>query len=257
VGQTGKKQGEASVPEGRSAFPGTRWSLILATGGTRDLEALARVYWRPIRAYLAARFRLDDDDADDMAQEAFAWLLETRLLDRADPERGRFRGLLKTSLGRFALERFRRRDAKKRGGGEIHEAIVPERDPADPRGRSPDEVLDDAWRRELIERARAALESELEAGGRRSTWLVFRDWFLDEDGNRDVDHAVLAARHGISRTDVSNRLDYAKRRFAAVLRALVAETTDCDDSLRAELAWLFAGARPLDQLGRRHPASSS
>lgn len=256
MGHSEKRQDEASVPAGRSAFPGTRWSLILATGGTRDLEALARVYWRPIRAYLAARFRLDEDAADDMAQEAFAWMLETRLLDRADPDRGRFRGLLKTALGRFALERFRRRDAAKRGGGEIHEALGPDRDPADPRGRSPDEVLDDAWRRELIERARAALESELEAGGRQSTWLVFRDWFLDEDEHRDVDHAELAARHGISRMDVSNRLDYAKRRFAAVLRALVAETTDSDDSLRTELAWLFAGARKLDQPRRRDPAAS-
>lgn len=240
-----EKKEALPTPEagGGSAFPSTRWSRILADGGGRDLEALARTYWRPIRAYLAARFRLGDDAADDMAQEAFAWMLETRLLDRADPERGRFRGLLKKALGRFALEQLRRRDAAKRGGGRVHEAIEPDRVPADAKVPSPDQVLDSAWRRELIERAQGALEAELEAGGRHSTWLVFRDWFLDEDAAKDLDHAALAARHAISKPDVSYRLDYAKRRFRAVLRSLIAETTDSEDALRDELAWLFGAPR--------------
>ena len=243
MGQTGKKDASSTAAAGGgSAFPSTRWSRILASGDARDLEALARTYWRPIRAYLAARFRLGDDDADDLAQEAFAWMLETRFLDRADPDRGRFRGLLKKALGRFAVERLRR-DAAQRGGGRVHEAIEPDRDPADPKLPSPDQVLDAAWRRELVERARGTLEAGLAAEGRSSTWLVFRDWFLDEDAGTDLDHAALAARHGISKADVSNRLEYAKRRFRAVLRALVAETTDSDDALRDELAWLFEAPR--------------
>jgi len=221
-----------------ASFPSTRWSRLLAAPEERDLEALARAYFRPLRAWLAARFRLRDDAADDLAQEAFAWLLATRLLDRADPARGRFRGFLKTSLARFAIERFRREDAAKRGGGRGHEPLDAAANVADPGAPSPDARLDAEWRRELIARAREELERELEAGGRRSHWLLFRDWFLDE-GDGEPDQAALARRHGVTRVDISNRLAYAKRRFRELLQAQVADTVRDEAELREELEWLF------------------
>lgn len=228
------------------SFPTTRWSRLLAAPEERDLEALARAYFRPLRAWLAARFRLREDDADDLAQEAFAWILSTRLLDRADPARGRFRGFLKTSLARFAIGRFRRKGAAKRGGGRGHEPLEAAAHLADPAEPSPDARLDDEWRRELVARACEALERELEAGGRRSHWLLFRDWFLDEgdgEGDGEPDQAALARRHGVTKVDVSNRLAYAKRRFRELLRAQVAETVRDGSELREELAWLFGRAR--------------
>jgi RNA polymerase sigma-70 factor (ECF subfamily) len=225
-------------PAHGTSFPSTRWSRLLAAPGERDLEALARAYWRPIRAWLAARFRLRDDDADDLAQEAFAWLLATRLLDKVDPARGRFRAFLKTSLARFAIERFRRDGAAKRGGGRAHESLDAAADVADAAAASPDARLDEAWRRELIERAREELERELVAAGRREHWLLFRDWFLDE-GEGEPDQAELARRHGVTKVDVSNRLAYAKRRFRELLRAQVSETVRDEEELREELRWLF------------------
>src|SRR5262245_58704722 len=67
------------------AFPSTRWSRILAAPAARDLDALARDYARPIEAWLGARLRLSGDDARELLQEAFAWMLATRFFDRADP----------------------------------------------------------------------------------------------------------------------------------------------------------------------------
>jgi DNA-directed RNA polymerase specialized sigma24 family protein len=228
----------SSLPHERSAaFPSTRWSRILAHGGERDLEALARAYWRPIQADLAARLRCGDDAAADLTQEAFAWMLATRFFERADPARGRFRGLLKTALARFALERLRRESADKRGGGRVHEPLDAGHERADPDARTPDQALDDAWRRELVETALARLEEELTAGGRRAYFEVFRDYFLTEDD--EPNYAVLAQRHGISTTDVSNWLGYAKRRYRECLRALVLETVGGQDELSEELAWLF------------------
>jgi RNA polymerase sigma-70 factor (ECF subfamily) len=221
------------------SFPSTRWSRLLAAPGERDLEALARAYSRPIRAWLAARFRLREDAADDLAQEAFAWLLATRLLDKADPARGSFRGFLKTALARFAIEEFRRDAAAKRGGGRAHEPLDAAAGVADDAAPSPDARLDDAWRRELVERARAELERELADGGRRQHWLLFRDWFLDDAA---PDYETLARRHGVTKVDVSNRLAYAKRRFREVLRAQVAETVRDEEELGEELAWLFGRA---------------
>jgi RNA polymerase sigma factor (sigma-70 family) len=223
----------------RPAFPSTRWSRILAPGGARDLDALARAYWRPMQAWLAARTRCSAADADDLAQEAFAWLLASGLLDKADPARGSFRGFLKRALANFATEQWRRARAQKRGGGTTTVALDAA-ESADARERTPEQALDDAWRRELLATAQQRLRRELEDGGRATQWAVFRDHYLA--AGDEPDHATLAARHGITRTDVSNWLDRAKRRYRAVLRELVADTVTTPDELEAELRWLFGTA---------------
>ncbi len=230
----------------RLAFPSTRWSRILAPDGRRDLDALARAYQGPMRSYLAARLRCSGDDAEELVQEAFAWLLGSGLLDKADPARGRFRGFLKKALANFALEQLRKANAQKRGGGAVHAAFVDGDEPVDPSGKTPDQVLDEAWRRELLQRAQVQLQRELEGGGRAVHWALFRDFFLA--AGDEPDHAALAARHGITRVDVSNWLDHGKRRYRAILRQLVADTVTNDDELQDELRWLFGagaeGARP-------------
>jgi RNA polymerase sigma-70 factor (ECF subfamily) len=222
------------------AFPSTRWSRILQPGGVRDLDALARSYWRPIRAYLAARVRCSEDAANDLVQEAFAWLLASGLLDKADPARGRFRGFLKQSLANFAIEQARRAAATKRGGGVEHTGLDALHEPVDPRARSPEQALDDAWRRELLQHAQELLQRELEQGGRGVHWALFRDYFLAEGD--EPDHAALAERHGITKTDVSNWLDHAKRRYRAILRSVVADTVGDEEELQQELQWLFGSA---------------
>lgn len=228
-----------------AAFPPTRWSRILAAGGQRDLDGLARDYWRPIVAYLGARLRCPAEAAHDLAQEAFVWMLEVRLFDRADPQRGSFRGLLKTALHRFAIEHHRRATAQKRGGGvapcDLDDA--PAAALAD--ATTPDQVLDAAWRQELLQRAVAQLERELIAAGRTQHWLVFRDWFLADDASgTELDRQTLAARHQLAVGDVANRLAHAKRRFREILRTAVADTVSDAADLAAELRWLFGTDRP-------------
>ncbi|MBL9079206.1 MAG: hypothetical protein JNL08_17015 [Planctomycetes bacterium] len=225
------------------AFPSTRWSRILAPGGARDLEAIARLYWRPIQAWFAARQRCRAEVADDLAQEAFAWLLASGLLDKADPARGRFRGFLKRALANFAIEQARRAAAQKRGGAIEHTSLDGAAEPADPNGTEPDAALDAAWRCELLERAHEQLRQEHEGTPRAVRYRLFRDYFLaDADAPT---HRELAARHGCSTTDVGNWLDATKRRYRAILRALVAETVTREDELQDELRWLFGpdGAR--------------
>lgn len=222
-------------------FPTTQWSRILAPGGARDLEQLARAYWGPMRAWLATRMgsRHRGADADDLTQEAFAWMLQTRLLDRADPARGRFRAFLKTALANFAIEHARKNAAQKRGGDRAHAPLDAASATADPNAPTPDQQLDAQWRRELLERACAELQRELEAAGRGTHFALFRDYFLADD--ETLDHRTLAQRHGIGLHDVSNWLDHAKRRYRARLQALVRETVTDDDALQEELRWLFGG----------------
>ena len=79
-----------------------------------------------------------------------------------------------------------------------------------------------------------------ESNGRAVHWALFRDWFLA--AGDEPDHGTLAQRHGITRTDVSNWLDRAKRRYRALLRAIVADTVTSPDELEEELRWLSGAA---------------
>jgi hypothetical protein len=225
------------------AFPSTRWSRILAPDGGRDLQALALAYARPIRAWLAARLRLSAEAAEDIGQEAFAWLLQKELLAKADPARGRFRVFLKTALANFAIERARHAQAKKRGAGQVTQSLELGAEPIDAAGRTPDQVLDDQWRAELLTMAQQRLQAELEAAGKPVHWALFRDRFLGE--HEPPSHAELAARHAVTRIDVSNWLDHGKRRYRALLRELVADTVRDADELAEELRWLFGPVREV------------
>jgi hypothetical protein len=96
---------------GSSQFPTTRWTLVVAAGDPHRKEArsalvsLCENYWYPLYAYLRRR-GYSADQAQDLTQEFFTRVLEGRYLDRADPEKGRFRSFLLTSLKFFAAGQF-------------------------------------------------------------------------------------------------------------------------------------------------------
>src|SRR5450631_2517731 len=109
---------------GSSQFPTTRWTLVVAAGAPHRKEArpalvsLCEGYWYPLYAYLRRR-GYPADQAQDLTQEFFMRLLEGRYLDRADPEKGRFRSFLLTSLKFLVADEEDRLRARKRGGGMV------------------------------------------------------------------------------------------------------------------------------------------
>src|SRR5205807_7340342 len=80
------------------------------------LSELCKTYWRPIFAYICRR-GYSTQDGEDLTQDFFTSLLQGPLLQRADPERGRFRSLLLKALQDFLGHATEKRDAHKRGGG--------------------------------------------------------------------------------------------------------------------------------------------
>jgi RNA polymerase sigma factor (sigma-70 family) len=220
-----------------AVFPTTCWSQV-RPGSEAGLQTLARLYWRPVRAYLRTALARTSEDAADLAQDFFVWMIETRFLEKADPSRGRFRAFVKTALRNYVADGDRRARAAKRGGSA---RIVPIDAGAAPDPPStalaPDEALDAAWRAECVERARAAVEEELRREGREVVYAVFRDYFLD--ASDEADYRALAERHGISTVDVSNHLARAKKLYRAKLRAVVLDTVRSPEDLEEELRWLF------------------
>src|SRR5262250_2168842 len=57
------------------------------------------------------------EDAEDLTQDFFTSLLQGPLLQRADPERGRFRSLLLKALQDFLGHAVEKSRTQKRGGG--------------------------------------------------------------------------------------------------------------------------------------------
>lgn len=244
---------DTSLARGERRFPSTCWTALLegasAPGAVAPayLESLARRYWRPVYAYVRTRWSHTNEDAKDLTQEFFVWILESGLIGRADPARGRFRALVKVALERFLTDAARRRSRRKRGGDRTVTSLAApdeggrELELPDPRGRRPEEILDDAWRREIVQHAVQALEDGYRCEGRPLYYAVFRDYFLSDEG---LSYAQVAARHGLSRADVSNYLMHAKRRYRRVLRQAVADTVEGTDALQQELDWLFERVGP-------------
>ena len=89
-------------------FPETRWSQLLELRDpshpryAEHLERLAKQYWSPVHHYARALCR-GDADAEDLTQQFFAMLLARRDLEKLSPDRGSFRGFLKTALRNFVL----------------------------------------------------------------------------------------------------------------------------------------------------------
>src|SRR6266403_837034 len=95
---------------GPSHFPTTRWTLVVAAADPQRKEArsalvsLCEGYGYPLYAYVRRR-GYPADQAQDLTQQFFMRVLEGRYLDRADPEKGRFRAFILTFYRVVAVDR--------------------------------------------------------------------------------------------------------------------------------------------------------
>ncbi len=232
-------------------FPTTIWSRILDGGGQDEesrresVSTLAHTYWKPIYRYIRCRWAKTNDEAKDLTQEFFLWILERDFLSRADPRRGRFRAFVKASLANFMHNDERAKRRQKRGGDRHVFALEgldeeASRDLADPAGTKPEDVLDQAWKAELLGRAARRLKDAYEAEGHGHHYELFRDYYLT-DGSK-MDYKEGAARFGLTTSDVARILAQARGRFRETVAGLVAETVTNARELRDELKALFGEA---------------
>src|ERR1700676_5583131 len=154
---------------GPSQFPTTRWTLVVAAGDPHRKESRAALvslcenYWYPLYAYVRRRGH-SADEAQDLTQEFFLRILDGRYLDRADPEKGRFRSFLLTSLKFFLADEMDRSRAQKRGGA----AVLPfevssgeeryQREPG--HNETPERIFERRWAHSLLDKVVARLREE-------------------------------------------------------------------------------------------------
>ena len=230
-----------SLPDG---FATTQWSLVLAVheSGARQsaLEALCRVYWIPVFVFVR-RCGFERADAEDLTQSFFADVLQRDWFDQASPDKGRFRGFLRTSVRHFVSRHRRAAGAEKRGGQRIHVDLEQmdraERDAMHgPAQLEPDEAFDRAWARTLLKRSLERLQREQDAS-RRDFFEACRPFLLNpaEAGA----YETIAHRFNMPRGSVAVAVHRLGKRFRELVRAEVAETVAHSDAVESELRHLL------------------
>ena len=231
---------------GPSQFPTTRWSLVVAAGDPQRKEArsalvsLCENYWYPLYAYLRRRgYRADE--AQDLTQEFFIRVLEGRYLDRADPEKGRFRSFIMTSLKFFVADEGDRDRAQKRGGGTVEPLEFPsgeeryQREPA--HDETPERIFERRWALSLIDRVVEKLREEFVHHGRPEHFERLKVFLL---GQSDTPYAALAREINTSEGALKVAIHRLRKRYRELFRQEIADTVADPTEVESELRFLAA-----------------
>jgi len=231
---------------GPSQFPATRWSLVVAAGDPHRKEArsalvsLCESYWYPLYAYLRRR-GYSSDQAQDLTQEFFVRVIEGRYLDRAEPEKGRFRAFLLTSLKFFVADEDDRRRARKRGGG----MVVPlefssgeeryQREPA--HDETPERIYERRWALSVLDRVVEKLRNEFVQHGRPDHFERLKVFLL---GQSDAPYGALAQELNTSEGALKVAIHRLRKRYRELFRQEIADTVADPAAVESELRHLAA-----------------
>ena len=212
----------------------------------KALAELCKIYWRPVFAFIYRQGH-SIPDAQDLTQEFFAKLLQGRLLQSADQNRGRFRSLLLTALQRFLHDQVDKHHARKRGGDLrfvswddwMTEAPSYMSIPAAASNNwSPERIFDVRWAATVVERALQRLADEFEKRGRRRVFDTLSSCLAAD--REDISYAKLAKALGIQETAVKRLVHRLRERYRTMLRDEIAETVDGENEIDGELRYLCA-----------------
>jgi RNA polymerase sigma-70 factor (ECF subfamily) len=235
-------------------FITTRWSVVLSCADSElesvaarnALSELCKTYWRPIFTYICRR-GYSAHDAEDLTQDFFTNLLQGSLLERADPERGRFRSLLLKALQDFLGHAAEKLRARKRGGGmkfvswDDWMAEAPSQLSVSPQALnswSPERLYDLRWAATVVEQALQRLREECQSKKRLRLFETL-SLYLAID-RTDVSYQNLATGLGIAESAVKKQLHNLRRRYRWLLWDEVAQTVQNPDDVEGEIRHLCA-----------------
>ena len=235
---------DETPPPGREQFATTRWNVVLTAADSTApesrtaLELLCRTYWPPLYAFLR-RNGYPAEEARDLTQGFFEFVLEHHTLHFADPHRGRFRNFLLAACKRYLQSEHRLASAQKRGVGISwlpwsDEMAAPP--PADPPEhlRSAEACYEHQWALTLLGKVMGDLRAEC---GRRADPRLFealKDHICMADDA--TPYAALADQLGLSAVTLRVTAHRLRERYRELLRSEIAHTVaapaEIDDEIR-------------------------
>jgi len=230
-----------------ATFQSTLWSQVQAAGrpeapdAQQSFDALCRAYWPPIYAFLR-RCGCPHQDAQDLTQGFFVYMMEEGLLAKARQERGRFRSFLLGSLKCFVSNERAKARALKRGGGiaplPLDSLTAAGLEPA--ASLTPEQCFDQRWALLVIGEAMKRLEAEYHRGGMGDQFTALQPYLTgDADGHLSDLAVQLGKSHGATRILVFR----LRNRFRRLVRAVIADTVADVDQVESELRELEVALR--------------
>jgi RNA polymerase sigma factor (sigma-70 family) len=220
-------------------------------GRERAVATISAIYWRPIYKYLRARHRRAPADAEDLTQELFRAALERGFFERYDPAKARFHTYLRLCVDALCANEDVAARRQKRGGeavrvslaapGELA-AVETELSARPGAVDDPEAYFHAEWIRSLFHAAVEELRTQCAASGRELRFRVFERY--DLEGPNDPSppsYVAVGAELGISASDVTNHLSFARRELRRLVLDRLAKVAGSDEELDAEARALFGG----------------
>src|SRR5204862_913532 len=159
----------------------------------------------------------------------FTMLLDRGSLAKLAPERGSFRGFLKTALRYFLIDQDRTALARApRNGARFFPFEQAEASWQDARKGvpvpAPDDAFDREWARGVLLEAVSILKQQLAAEHKDLYFTLFAELWQErpfEETARSSSYAQLARKHALSETDVGNYLRVVRQRLRVILEGIV------------------------------------
>ena len=233
-------------------FPTTAWSFIQMVQDRRHDEYLphlnrfASAYWKPVFFFVRAKgYALHR--AEDLTQEFFLRLMQREWLEKADPNRGRFRTFLLTVLTRFLSDQGPGRAAKQVVFDNRLVSIQSLLGDADksyepPVDETPENIFMRQWAAALVAQVLERLRLYYEENGQPQWYEVFAATHGMTEGSGRVSQEELGQRFGMTRDRVRYAMEMTQKRFVHLIheevRDQVGSETEIDNEVRELLALL-------------------
>ncbi len=232
-------------------FPETEWSLIdrckdPECGSVRtSLDSLFRKYWSPVYFYVIRYWTRDKEAARDLTQAFFLSFLERDFLRSVEADRGKFRTFVCAALRHFLSNEKRSRKAKKRdpGRGILSIEVLQDHDSrfdiADRDDAAREVQFKNDWKKAVVQAALARLHATAAAKGKEVLVELLVEYDLEPPAGRKPTYDEMAKERGLSVSQVTNGLRWARLEFVEALKAEIREQVETGADWRAEARELF------------------
>ena len=224
-------------------FESTQWSLVLAAqhrsdpSGREAFAHLCETYWLPLYAFVRQKVN-DPHHAQDLVQSYFQRAMEKNYVADADPDRGRFRTFLLSSISHFMANEWDRQSAKKRGGGRQFVSIDFRQgeqllDQSIVSGETAEKQFERTWALSLLSRVLQLLEAEYESSDKAVLWARLLPFLTP---NTNSSYATTAQELEMTVGAVRVAVHRLRSRYRDLVRAEIRNTIsdpeDVDDEVR-------------------------
>ena len=204
------------------------------------LAELCQTYWAPLYNFVRSR-GYTVDDAQDLTQSFFAYLIERKIYARVDRQKGKFRSFLLASLKNFLADASDRERTLKRGGRQV---FLPLQEQQVENAESifqthsstsgEDQLFDRSWAEALIAAGLERLSADYKSEAKEKLFNELKI-FLTSGAEPLPSYAELATRLGMTESTLRTNVTRLRARYRRVLRAEVRRTVDTEAEVDEEL----------------------